>query len=257
MRLDGRKAVVTGGSRGIGWAVSKALAEAGASVFVAARDEARAARAARQLHAEFGAEAASHPVDVADADSVTACARAVEDRFGPVDILVNNAGVAHSAPITRLDPADWNRVLAVNATGTFLCTRAFLPAMLERGWGRVVNVASTAGVDGARYIAAYAASKHAVVGFTRCVAMEVEGRGVTVNAVCPGFVDTDLTQASIARIVEQTGRSEEEARDLLERENASGRLLDPEEVAGVIIGLCAEEAAAINGQAILVDGEDS
>ncbi len=149
---------------------------------------------------------------------------------------------------------EWNRVFAVNATGTFLCTRGFLPGMLERGWGRVVNVASIAGKMGAAYISAYAASKHAVLGFTRSVAAEVAAKGVTVNAVCQGYVDTEMTERSVARIVEKTGLAEEKARATLDRMSPQNRLFQPEEVAYQVLVLCDPRAAGVNGQAVVLDG---
>jgi NAD(P)-dependent dehydrogenase (short-subunit alcohol dehydrogenase family) len=156
--------------------------------------------------------------------------------------------------VTKLTLEEWNRLFAVNATGTFLCTRAFLPGMLERGRGRIVNVASVAALAGARYIAAYASSKHAVLGFTRCAAAEVAARGVTVNAVCPGYVDTSMTAESVARIARETGRTEAEARGSLLATNPQGRLIEPDEVAHAVLALCAEESRGINGQAIVIDG---
>ena len=171
-----------------------------------------------------------------------------------MDILVNNAGAAHSAPLSRLALEDWNRLLAVNATGTFLCTPTFLAPMLERRWGRVVNIASVAGLAGAKYIAAYAASKHAVVGFTRCVAAEVAGRGVTANAVCPGYVESALTRQSLERIAGETGRSREQALQALLETMPQRRLIEPEEVAHLVLSLCVEAARGVNGQAIVLDG---
>lgn len=253
MRLDGRNAVITGGSRGIGAAVAEALVRSGAHVLIGSRDRERGETTARRI-AEEGAEVIAEVVDVSAPDSVDRFADVAHARLGSVDILVNNAGVAHSAPLARIEWEAWNRVLGVNATGTYLCTRAFVPGMIERGWGRVVNVASTAGLDGGKYIAAYAASKHAVVGFTRSVAEELHGTGVTMNAVCPGYVDTDLTRASVERIARRTGRTQAEARELLASGNASGRLLEPDEVAEVVVGLCAEEASEIHGQIIVVNG---
>lgn len=255
MHLEGRTAVVTGGSRGIGKAIAASLARAGASVLVVGRDGERAAAAAEELSGAGGA-VHSFAADVSDPEDVDALLAAAVDQLGHVDILVNNAGLAHSAPLARTTPSDWDRVMEVNAKGTFLCTRAFLPGMLEARYGRIVNVASTAGLDGGPYIAAYAASKHAVVGFTTSIAAEVEGRGVTVNAVCPGYVDTDLVRESVERIVEKTGRSEEAAREMLATANAGGRLLEPEEVAEVVAGLCADEAGSIHGQIVLIDGAE-
>src|SRR5437773_817184 len=208
--LSGRGAVVTGGGRGIGMAVARALAGAGAAVVVVARTRNGIEAVATELRAA-GRQAWAVPGDVTDPATVAALARAAETRLKHVDILVNNAGVAHSAPLAKLTLEDWNRVLTVNATGTFLCTQAFLPGMLERRWGRVVNIASVAGLRGGKYIAAYSAAKHAVVGFTRSLAAEVAGSGVTVNAVCPGYVDTDMTRESVARIATKTGRSPPDA----------------------------------------------
>jgi NAD(P)-dependent dehydrogenase (short-subunit alcohol dehydrogenase family) len=256
VRLEGRGAVVTGGGRGIGAAIAGALAGAGAGVVVAARTAAEVEGAAAALRSR-GGRAWAIVCDVTRPDDVEELERGAVERLGRVDVLVNNAGLAHSAPLHRLQLDDWNRLLAVNATGTFLCTKAFLPAMLERGWGRVVNVASVAGLEGAKYVSAYAASKHAVIGFTRSIAAEVAGRGVTVNAVCPGYVDTDLTRRSVERIVERTGLSPERARRALEERNPQGRLIRPEEVAEVVLSLCDESAGDRNGLAIPVDGSSA
>lgn len=239
-----RVAVVTGGGRGIGAAIARALIAAGDTVWVASRSKKELAAFAKDTGASV------HPVDVADPASVGALANAV----GHVDILVNNAGSAHSAPLARITLDEWNRLFAVNATGTMLCTQAFLPGMVARKQGRVVNIASVAGLSGDRYIAAYAASKHAVIGFTRAVAAEVAASGVTVNAVCPGYVDTAMTTESIARIREKTGKSAEEALAAILEHTPQGRLITPEEVADAVLWLCGEGARGINGQAIVVDG---
>jgi NAD(P)-dependent dehydrogenase (short-subunit alcohol dehydrogenase family) len=191
---------------------------------------------------------------VADADAVAALRAGALDFLGAVDILVNNAGMARSAPVKAQSLAEWNRIMAVNSTGTFLCTQAFLPGMIERGWGRVVNIASVAGKLGAPYIGAYAASKHAVLGFTRSLAMEVATRGVTANAVCPGYVDTAMTDYSISNIVDKTGATAAEARRRLEAMSPQRRLIEPEEVAYLVACLCDPRARGINGQAIVLDG---
>jgi 3-hydroxybutyrate dehydrogenase len=251
--LAGKTAVVTGAGRGIGAACARALAGAGARVVLGARTRESVERVAADLRT-LGHEAAATACDVTDPASVDALARFSAERFGEVTLLVNNAGIGHAAPLERLTLDDWNRVMAVNATGTFLCTKAFLPAMLKQGWGRVVNVASVAGLSGGRYIAAYAASKHAVVGFTRCAAMEVAAAGVTVNAVCPGYVDTEMTRESLERIAAKTGRSREQALEAILTGTPQRRLIAPDEVAFEVLRLCAEDARGINGQTIVLDG---
>jgi NAD(P)-dependent dehydrogenase (short-subunit alcohol dehydrogenase family) len=223
-----RRVVVTGGTRGIGAAIAARFDAAGDDVVALGRGD----------------------CDVTDEDSVAA----LFARVGAVDVLVNNAGVGTSAPLARATLDDWRAHVEVNATGAFLCTRAALPGMLERGSGRIVTVASTAGVAGARYTAAYTASKHAAVGLMRAVAAEVRGTGVTANAVCPTFVRTDLTRASVRRIAETTGRSEAEAEAALAGASPLGRLLEPDEVAFAVAFLAAPEAAAINGQTLVIDG---
>ncbi len=252
MSLEDRTAVVTGGGRGIGAAAARALAAGGAAVVVSARTAAEIEAVAGEIRAG-GGRAAAVPCDVSDPDAVAALARGAAE-LGPVDILVHAAGVTSSAPIRRLELEEWRRVLEVNATGAFLCTRAFLPGMAERGWGRLVYVASVAGLTGAPYIAAYAASKHAVLGLARCAAAEVAGRGVTVNALCPGYVDTDMTRASVTNIAATTGRSREEALDLLLAHNPQGRLIEAEEVADAAVWLCGEGARGVNGQSLVIDG---
>jgi NAD(P)-dependent dehydrogenase (short-subunit alcohol dehydrogenase family) len=223
-----RRVVVTGGTRGIGAAIAARFEVAGDDVIAVGRAE----------------------CDVTDEAAVTE----LFERVGAVDVLVNNAGIATSAPLTRTTLDDWRAQLEVNATGAFLCTRAALPAMLERGRGRIVTVASTAGVSASKYTAAYAASKHAAVGLTRAVAAEVAGTGVTANAVCPSFVRTDMTSQSVRRIAETTGRSEQEAEAALVAASPLGRLLEPEEVAFAVAFLAAPEAGAINGQTLILDG---
>jgi NAD(P)-dependent dehydrogenase (short-subunit alcohol dehydrogenase family) len=188
--------------------------------------------------------------DVTDETRVEALFR----RLGRVDVLVNNAGASTSAPLAQTTLEDWRLLFEVNATGAFLCTRAALPGMIERADGRIVTVASVAGLAGSRYTAAYAASKHAAVGLMRAVATEVAGRGVTANAVCPAFVRTEMTERSVARISERTGRSTQEAEAALAESSPLGRLLEPDEVAFAVEFLAAPEADAINGQALVLDG---
>jgi NAD(P)-dependent dehydrogenase (short-subunit alcohol dehydrogenase family) len=244
--LQGKHAVVTGASRGIGLAIARTLRAHGASVTLMARD----ARALEAAAAELGGDTAWQTVDVADADGVAAAFA----RAGAVDILVNNAGQAASAPFGRTDAALWQCMLDVNLTGAYHCIQAALPGMLDAGWGRVVNVASTAGLTGYRYVSAYCAAKHGLVGLTRALALEVANRGVTVNAVCPGFTDTDIVADAVATIVRKTGRTADGARAQLAAANPQGRLVQPDEVAHAVAWLCMPGAAAMNGQAIAVAG---
>jgi NAD(P)-dependent dehydrogenase (short-subunit alcohol dehydrogenase family) len=253
MILAGKGAVVTGGGRGIGAAAARALADVGARVVVAARTEAEIGRVAAALTAS-GHDVIAVPVDVTDPASVMSLAEVANRHLDTVDVVVNNAGIGISAPVAKISVDDWTRQLAVNLTGTFLVTQAFLPAMRERGFGRVVNVASIASRTGAPYIAAYTASKHGVLGFTRSVAAELRGTGVTINAVCPGYVDTPMTATTIENISRTTGRSIEEARQAILDQTADGRLIPPDEVAFVIRMLCDPHAASINGEAITMDG---
>jgi 3-hydroxybutyrate dehydrogenase len=250
--LSGQHAVVTGGGSGIGAAVAATLLRAGARVTLMGRDAARL-----ESHREAlggGTNVACVSVDVTDESAVEAAfARAVEG-LGAIDILVNNAGQAHAAPFAQTDLALWRRMLDVNLTGAFLCTRAVLPAMLAQKCGRIVTVASTAGQVGYPYVAAYCASKHGVIGMTRALALEVATQGVTVNAVCPGYTETELLHASIEQITRKTSRSEAEARSILVRHNPQQRFVAPDEVADAVLWLCAPGSSAITGQSISVSG---
>jgi NAD(P)-dependent dehydrogenase (short-subunit alcohol dehydrogenase family) len=247
VKLRGKSAVITGGGRGIGRAVAHALAREGAAVTVAARSRDQVERVAEELTAA-GYVARATTVDVTDPQSVRALAA-----LGEADVLVNNAGVAASAPIKAIALEEWNHVLAVNATGTFLCLQAFIGGMAERRWGRVVNVASIASLSGAPYIAAYTASKHAVLGLTRVAAAEYRNKNVTVNAVCPAYVDTDMTSDSVSRVMDKTGLSSEAALAAILKTAGQPRLVSAEEVAYVVLSLARDEAGAVNGQAIVVD----
>jgi len=250
--LAGRHAVVTGGGRGIGAAIAAALAGEGATVSVLGRDPARLDARVQSLGG--GTRAQGVAVDVTDEASVKSAFAAVRARFGRVDILVNNAGQAGSAPLAKTDLALWQRMLAANLTGTFLCTREALPEMTARGAGRIVNVASTAGLVGYAYVAAYCAAKHGVVGLTRAAALECAKTGVTVNAVCPGYTETDMVGDAVANIVAKTGKTESEARAALVARNPQGRMVRPEEVASAVLWLCLPASSSITGQAIAVAG---
>lgn len=243
--LEGKHAVVTGGARGIGAATARALLQAGARVTIAGRGQAALLAAAGDLGA-----VACRVLDITDADAV----KAAFEQMGQVDILVNNAGQAESAAFGKTDAALWQRMLDVNLSGAFHCTQAALPGMLAARWGRVVNVASTAGLTGYRYVAAYCAAKHGMIGMTRALALEVATRGVTVNAVCPGFTETDIVKDAVANIVAKTGRSEPEARAQLAAGNPQQRLVLPDEVANAVLWLCMPQSAAMNGQAVAVAG---
>jgi len=247
MELEGRLALVTGGGRGIGAAVARRLAAGGARVVVTGRTEGEI----EALAAELGGTALrADLLDRADTDRLVDRLAAL----GRVDVLVNNAGVADSAPLDRTDDAMWDRVLEINATAPFRLIRALVPAMVEAGWGRVVNIASNAGVSGYAYTAAYCASKHAVVGLTRALAIDLARTGVTINAVCPGWVATRMVDEAVARIVDKTGRSADEARTALEKMTPQRRLIEPAEVAHAVAMLCAADARGIHGQTIVIDG---
>ena len=252
MSLEGRAAVITGGGRGIGAATATVLARAGARVGVAARTLAEVEAVATGLRAD-GHDAFAFRCDVADPDDIEALARAAHESMGGIDILINNAGTAVSNPISRTTLEEWNRMMAVNATGTFLCSKAMVGGMVERGWGRIVNVASVAGLEGTRYVVAYVASKHAAVGFTRALAKDLDGSGVTVNAVCPGWVDTPMTRGAIDRVVEKTGLSRQEALAGILAESGQSRLVEPEEVAAAVLELCG--APTTNGEAVVIDAK--
>ena len=251
--LTGRIALVTGASRGIGREAALALASAGADVAVAARSADELAATVTAIRAA-GRRGEAIVCDVTERTQVEAMIAHVKSALGEPLILVNNAGIAGSAKLTDTSDEMWDRMLRVNATGAFYCTRAVLPTMLAAKWGRIVNVASIAAKAGAPYIAAYAASKHALLGLTRAVAAEVATRGITVNAVCPGYVDTGMTDASTANISAKTGRSEQDARKILEGFSPQGRLMTPGEVAALITFLCSQTARGITGQGIVLDG---
>ncbi len=248
--LAGRHAVVTGGGRGIGLAISRSLRSHGARVSVLSRNP--EISPAKITQPDDSALALN--CDVTDRDSVLKAFSAARERFGPVHILVNNAGQAASAPFLKTDEKIWRQLMSVNVDGAFHCTQAALPDMLSAGWGRVVNIASIAGLVGQSYITAYCASKHALVGLTRALAIEVASKGVTVNAVCPGYTESDMVNEAVKNIVAKTGRTAEQALNELTGRNPLKRLIKPEEVANAVAWLCLPGSEAVNGQAIVISG---
>jgi 3-hydroxybutyrate dehydrogenase len=247
--LKGRHALVTGGGRGIGRAVAACLVKAGATVTVVGRSPATLEQAILKGEAHAAAVA-----DVSDLDAVQRAVQEAVARYGPVDLMIANAGAAASAPFMKSGPDIFRRMLDVNLLGVTNVTQAVLGSMIERGFGRVVAVASTAGLKGYPYVSAYCASKHAVLGFIRSLALETAKTGVTINAVCPGFTDTDLVAASLTKIMEKTDRTRDEALAELVKHNPQGRLIDPTEVADAVLWLCGEGARSVTGQAIVVAG---
>lgn len=250
MSLIGHHAVVTGAGSGIGRATAELLAGAGCQVTLIGRHLERLTGTADRI----GEAAFAAPADVTDPDMLTAAIEAGRDRFGPIDILVNNAGAASSAPFLRTTAEDLRAMLALNLEAPAEAARLVLPGMLTRRWGRIINVASTAGLKGYPYVSAYVAAKHGLIGLTRALAIEVASKGVTVNAVCPGFTDTDLVARSVEAITGKTGRTEDEARAALAASNPQGRLITPDEVAQAIVWLCGEGASGVNGAAVPVAG---
>ena len=255
MKLKDRIALITGGGRGIGRAIALAFAEEGADIAVAARTLAQVESVAQEISSQSKVRTLPVACDVSQVSSVEAMFQQVTERLGrEPDILVNNAGIAESAPLTKTNDELWQKHLAINLSGSFYCTRAALPAMISRGWGRIINIASIAGKTGAPYIAASSASKHGLLGLTRSTALEFAAKGITTNAICPGYVDTEMTSRGVENITKKTGRSAEEAMAAIKKMSPQGRLVTSDEVAALALLLASEVGGAINGQAINVDG---
>jgi len=245
--LSGKRALVTGGGRGIGAAIARGLAAAGAKVTVCGRTRGPLDEIANELD---GHAIVADLGDRASTDAMLAQVSA----SGGIDILVNNAGIAESAPLDATNDEMWDRILELDATSAFRVTRALAPKMIAKKWGRIVNIASNAGVSGYGYTSAYCAAKHAMVGFTRALAIDLARTGVTINALCPGWVETQMVDEAVARIAAKTGRSTDEARTTLAKMSPQQRLITPDEVAHATLSLCADAARGIHGQTIVIDG---
>jgi NAD(P)-dependent dehydrogenase (short-subunit alcohol dehydrogenase family) len=248
--LTSKHALVTGGARGIGAAVTRVLLAHGARVTTLGRSCVNNNDATPGNTRETGHVVA----DVSNFEGVRRALEEARSRYGPIDILINNAGQAGSAPFVKMESSLWRTMMAVNLDGTFYCTQAALPGMLAIGWGRIVNIASTAGLVGYGYVSAYCAAKHGVVGLTRALALEVATKGITVNAVCPGYTETDMLRESVGKIVAKTGRTPEQALLELVSQNPQKRLIQPEEVANAVAWLCLPGSEAVTGQAIGISG---
>ena len=251
--LQGRRALVTGAGRGIGRVVALDLARAGVNVALASRTRSEVEAVADEARG-LGVRALALTADVSRSEDVREMFKEARAGLGPIDVLVNGAGIAPSALVVKTSDELWHQAIETNLSGTFYCIREVLPEMMERGWGRVVTIASIAGKTGYPYISAYAASKHGVLGLTKCVALEAASRGVTVNAVCPGYVDTPMTDAGVARMVQKTGLDASEIRRKLEDMSPQKRLFTSEEVSALVMFLLSDAARGITGQALSLDG---
>ncbi len=251
--LAGKRAVVTGAGRGIGRSIALALAEAGADVAVTARTATELEQLVAQISA-MGRESLATPCDVMDAEQIQEMAKTLLEGLGGIDILVNNAGNAGSHKFVTHPDELWHRMLAINLTSVYYVTKAFVPKLIEQHSGRIINIASIASRVGGSYIAAYTAAKHGVLGLTRALAIELLPYNITVNAICPGYVNTPMTDASVSNIVARTGMSERQAREALEKTSPQHRLIEPEEIAAIAVFLAQETSKGITGQAINIDG---
>lgn len=250
MNMNARHALVTGGGQGIGAAIAQELVVRGLNVTVLGRR----LEVVQALAAYAPARMLAVSADVTDPAQVAEAVAQAERHFGPVEVLVNNAGQAQTSPLLKMNLELWDQMLSVNLTGTLVCIQAVLPGMVSRGWGRVVNVASTAGQVGYVYASAYCAAKHGVLGLTKALALEMARKGVTVNAVCPGYTETDLVRESIERVIAKTGRSVDAARAEFVKSNPQGCLVQPQQVADAVAWLCGDRSSAVTGQTISVAG---
>jgi NAD(P)-dependent dehydrogenase (short-subunit alcohol dehydrogenase family) len=252
--LAHRHAVVTGGGRGIGAAIAEVLARSGCAVSLIGRNQEALESTANRLRSTYRVRMATASADVRDEAAVRNAFSSLAESLGSPSILVNNAGLGVSSPFLKSDAAFWRKVLDIDLMGAVYCTQAALPAMLQAKWGRIINIASTAGLTGYSYIAAYCAAKHGLIGLTRALAIETARTGVTVNAVCPSYVDTEMTAGTIDNIVQKTGRTREQAVASLVSTNPQGRLIQPVEVADAVLWLCGENSASVTGQSIVIAG---
>lgn len=244
--LTGKHAVITGGGSGIGLAIAKSLNEHGANISLMARNLDRLQEAAKGLN-----NASAIAVDITSESAVAKAFEGAVNKFGPIDILVNNAGIAETAPLRKTSLEMWQRIMDVNLTGTFLCSKAALNSMTE---GRIINIASTSGLKAYAYTSAYTASKHGVIGLTKTMALELGKSNITVNAICPGFTNTAIVGEALDNIIEKTGRTREEALMELTKDNPEGRLIEPEEIAEMVLWLCSKSAQSTTGQALAIAG---